>query len=82
MTALVGDFIIQRLAEWGVHRIYGYPGDGINGLMGALGRTDGKTQFIRHVTRRCARSWRARTRSSPAKSACAWPRRVAARFIF
>src|SRR5690242_20036715 len=47
MTALVGDFIIQRLGEWGVNRIYGYPGDGINGLMGALGRTDGKTQFIR-----------------------------------
>jgi len=47
MTALVGDFIIQRLGEWGVRRIYGYPGDGINGLMGALGRTKGKTQFIR-----------------------------------
>ncbi len=27
----VSDFIIERLAEWGVKRIYGYPGDGING---------------------------------------------------
>ena len=47
MTTTVGDFIIQRLDEWGVHRIYGYPGDGINGLMGALGRAGNKPRFIR-----------------------------------
>jgi pyruvate dehydrogenase (quinone) len=47
MSTSVGDFIIQRLDEWGVKRIYGYPGDGINGLMGALGRADGKISFIR-----------------------------------
>ncbi len=40
------DFMIARLAEWGVTRIYGYPGDGINGIMGALGRCEGKIQFI------------------------------------
>ncbi|HEU4375413.1 MAG TPA: thiamine pyrophosphate-requiring protein [Telluria sp.] len=34
----VGDFVMQRLAAWGVRRIFGYPGDGINGLIGALGR--------------------------------------------
>ncbi|HVI19232.1 MAG TPA: thiamine pyrophosphate-binding protein, partial [Gaiellales bacterium] len=34
----VSDFLIRRLTEWGVDRIYGYPGDGINGIMGALGR--------------------------------------------
>jgi pyruvate dehydrogenase (quinone) len=33
----VSDFLIRRLTEWGVDRIYGYPGDGINGIMGALG---------------------------------------------
>ncbi len=32
------DHLISRLGEWGVDRIYGYPGDGINGLMGALQR--------------------------------------------
>jgi pyruvate dehydrogenase (quinone) len=37
----VSDFLIHRLAEWGVDRIYGYPGDGINGIMGALGRAGG-----------------------------------------
>ncbi len=34
----VSDFLLQRLYAWGVRRIYGYPGDGINGIMGALDR--------------------------------------------
>ena len=38
MAQTVGDFIIQRLHAWGVRRIYGYPGDGINGVFGALNR--------------------------------------------
>ncbi|TCK84205.1 thiamine pyrophosphate-requiring protein [Paraburkholderia sp. BL9I2N2] len=38
MAQTVGDFIIERLHAWGVHRIYGYPGDGINGVFGALNR--------------------------------------------
>ncbi len=42
----VGDFIVERLAEWGVKRIYGYPGDGINGLMGALERHSDDIDFI------------------------------------
>lgn len=40
------DFLIQRLMEWGVRRIYGYPGDGINGLISAIGATDGALDFI------------------------------------
>jgi pyruvate dehydrogenase (quinone) len=42
----VGDFIVERLHEWGIRRIYGYPGDGINGVFGALNRAKGKIQFI------------------------------------
>lgn len=38
MPDTVSDFILKRLAQWGVRRIYGYPGDGINGLIGALAR--------------------------------------------
>jgi pyruvate dehydrogenase (quinone) len=41
----VGDFVVERLYDWGVRRIYGYPGDGINGVLGALQRAD-KIQFI------------------------------------
>ncbi|MBV9027794.1 MAG: thiamine pyrophosphate-requiring protein [Candidatus Eremiobacteraeota bacterium] len=44
--ATVSDFLMERLLDWGVRRIYGYPGDGINGIMGALDRTDGKIDFI------------------------------------
>jgi pyruvate dehydrogenase (quinone) len=40
MKMTVADFLLQRLHQWGVHRIYGYPGDGINGIMAALGRQD------------------------------------------
>ncbi len=39
MTQTVGDYLLDRLATWGVRRIYGYPGDGINGLMGAFARS-------------------------------------------
>jgi len=40
MAANVSDFLLQRLHAWHVDRIYGFPGDGINGIMGALGRQD------------------------------------------
>ncbi len=40
MTQTVGDFFWERLHQWGVRRIFGYPGDGINGLLGALQRRD------------------------------------------
>src|SRR5205823_6125711 len=46
MTELVADFILERLREWGVHRIYGYPGDGINALLGALDRANGDPELI------------------------------------
>ena len=46
MAQTVGDFLVERLHEWGVRRIYGYPGDGINGVFGALNRAEGKIEFI------------------------------------
>jgi pyruvate dehydrogenase (quinone) len=45
MTNTVSDFLVQRLGAWGVRRIFGYPGDGINGILGALQRA-GKPEFI------------------------------------
>jgi pyruvate dehydrogenase (quinone) len=38
MSKTVGDFLLERLATWGVRRVFGYPGDGINGIVTALGR--------------------------------------------
>ena len=46
MTQTVGDFIISRLHSWGVRRMFGYPGDGINGVFGALNRANGKIDFV------------------------------------
>ncbi|MBS1528373.1 MAG: thiamine pyrophosphate-requiring protein, partial [Bacteroidetes bacterium] len=46
MAATVSDYIIGRLQAWGVRRIFGYPGDGINGVMGALDRAKDKIDFI------------------------------------
>src|SRR5579875_1303857 len=39
-------FILDRLTQWGITRIYGYPGDGINGLIGAFHEMDGRLEFI------------------------------------
>ncbi|MEC5404473.1 thiamine pyrophosphate-requiring protein [Paraburkholderia sp. MPAMCS5] len=44
MSTTVGDFIIERLQAWGVRRIYGYPGDGINGVFGALNRAQSEAK--------------------------------------
>ncbi|HEY2034207.1 MAG TPA: thiamine pyrophosphate-requiring protein [Rhizomicrobium sp.] len=40
MAKTVGDFLFERLRTWGVRRVFGYPGDGINGIVTALGRLD------------------------------------------
>ncbi|MBW3591366.1 MAG: thiamine pyrophosphate-requiring protein [Actinobacteria bacterium] len=46
MGATVGDFLVNRLADWGISRIYGYPGDGINGIVGALDRASERVDFV------------------------------------
>ncbi|WKN48098.1 thiamine pyrophosphate-requiring protein [Nocardioides sp. Arc9.136] len=43
---LVADLVVERLRAWGVHRVFGYSGDGINGLMGALRRAGGDPAFV------------------------------------
>ncbi|WP_166139382.1 thiamine pyrophosphate-requiring protein [Nocardioides ochotonae] len=43
---LVADLVVERLLAWGVHRVFGYSGDGINGLMGALRRAGGDPSFV------------------------------------
>lgn len=47
MSETVGDFLLQRLTDWGVRRVFGFPGDGINGIMGALGRAAERFDYIR-----------------------------------
>src|SRR5690349_6173267 len=46
MADTVSDALVERLAAWGVRRIYGYPGDGINGVIGALDRAGDRIEFV------------------------------------
>ncbi|MYZ49162.1 thiamine pyrophosphate-requiring protein [Propylenella binzhouense] len=46
MAKTVADFMLERLSAWNVRRIYGYPGDGINGLVSALGRAGDRFEFV------------------------------------
>ncbi|SDZ20742.1 pyruvate dehydrogenase (quinone) [Micromonospora pattaloongensis] len=46
MQAKVSDFVLSRLREWGVHRVFAYPGDGVNGMLGAFERAKGDPEFI------------------------------------
>src|SRR5213596_2881227 len=46
MAQTVGDRLLERLREWGVKQVFGYPGDGINGLLAAWGRADNQPQFV------------------------------------
>ena len=42
----VADHLLDRLEEWGVHTIFGYSGDGINGILGALDRAGDRFEFV------------------------------------
>ncbi|MGA8481702.1 MAG: thiamine pyrophosphate-binding protein, partial [Chthoniobacterales bacterium] len=46
MSETVADFVLKRITEWGLKRIYGYPGDGINGIIGAIDRAGDKIEYI------------------------------------
>src|SRR6202000_2708266 len=52
MSETCADFLVERLREWGIKRIFGYPGDGINGIMGALGRAEKNSQAIDFIQAR------------------------------
>ncbi len=46
MTATVADHVLERLRAWDVEQVFGYPGDGINGLLGAWSRAGDRPRFI------------------------------------
>src|SRR6202000_1925418 len=46
MAPTVADFLLERLRAWDVRHVFGYPGDGINGILAAWGRADNQPQFI------------------------------------
>ena len=46
MADTASDYLIQRLLNWGIRRVYGYPGDGINGIIGAINRARSRIQYV------------------------------------
>src|SRR3954462_14791014 len=46
MAQTVGDYLLQRLREWGVEQVFAYPGDGINGLVASFGKADNQPRFV------------------------------------
>lgn len=65
MAQTVGDHIVERLREWDVDRVFGYAGDGINGLLGAFGRADNDPRFIEARHEEMAASRRVRRWAAP-----------------
>ena len=46
MSTTVADYVLARLREWGVEQVFGFAGDGINGLLAAWQRADDQPRFI------------------------------------
>ncbi len=46
MGQTAADYLCERLIEWGVDTVYGFPGDGINGILGALRRCEDRLRFV------------------------------------
>ncbi|MDT5345224.1 MAG: hypothetical protein QOE52_4408, partial [Mycobacterium sp.] len=42
----VADYILERLRAWDVRHVFAYPGDGINGILGAWGRAENRPMFV------------------------------------
>ena len=64
----VADYLLTRLREWGVQYVFGYPGDGINGLLAAWGRAEDQPRFVQARHEEMAAFEAVGTRSSPAGS--------------
>ena len=80
MATTTSDLLIDRLLEWDVSMIFGYPGDGNNGIMEALRKRQEKIRFIqvRHERRAARRVFASSSRAKFARR-WKWPSRRPAR---
>src|SRR5437667_10835255 len=46
MAKNTAELLVERLIEWGVETIFGFPGDGVNGIFEALRTNQDKIRFI------------------------------------
>ena len=42
----VADYLLERLRDWGVDKVFAFPGDGINGILAAWGRAENSPKFV------------------------------------
>jgi pyruvate dehydrogenase (quinone) len=49
VSGTVSDFVIQRIREWGVTRVFGFPGDGIGEFDGALGKAERQGEGLDYI---------------------------------
>ncbi|MGW0203386.1 thiamine pyrophosphate-binding protein [Nonomuraea sp. NPDC003201] len=47
MAPTVAHYLLPHLRQWGVEHLFGYPGDGVNGIIAALGRAEDRPRFVR-----------------------------------
>ena len=46
MSQTTGEFLVSRLHDWGVRTIFGYSGDGINGVLRGFVKQGGDFLFV------------------------------------
>jgi pyruvate dehydrogenase (quinone) len=46
MAQTTADILVERIVDWGVHEVFGLPGDGINGIMETLRKQQDKIRFV------------------------------------
>jgi TPP-dependent trihydroxycyclohexane-1,2-dione (THcHDO) dehydratase len=81
MSKTVAEMLIERLIDWGVDTIFGFPGDGINGIFEALRTNQEKLKFIQVRHEEAAAFAAVGYANTPGVSACAWRLLVQAVFI-
>ena len=75
MAKSVADLLVERLVDWEVDTIFGFPGDGVNGIFEALERTRTRSDLSRSVMKSRPLSPHAAMPNTPAASASASPPR-------
>jgi len=81
MSQNVAEFVWKRLSEWGLSRVYGYPGDGVGGLDVALEKAKDFMDYVQVRHEEMAAFMLLRSQNSPVSPVFAMRRRALARFI-
>ena len=82
MSDTASDFLIKRLTQWGIRRIFGYPGDGINGIIGASNRAGDAIHYVQVRHEEMAAFMACAHAKFTGEVGSVWPLQARARFTF